>query len=350
MSETKLIRPSQVTMAGWMIMVGSVIVVVTVFDQVAALRSVRMREAIEAFLSEPPGSGLGLTVNGARTILKALALVAAGCATAAGILGWQILRRDKAARLALTLLAAPLFLTGIVAGGFFSALVAAAALMLWTQPARDWFDGVVRPREAAAPVAQPAQPAQPAPDAPNAPSAPSAAPVGPVGPPDAPAPFPNFGVPLPAMPPLVLPRPAAVTWAAALTWVFSGLSMLVLVGSAVLFAQDPHEVVAQAREQQGSLDVAGVSDSMLIAGVVFMLVLFGLWAVIAAVLGYLVWRGQEWARIVLIVSGFLTMAVAVLGVVAGGITLPLLVASGVVVRLLLTPAAAAWCRRRRVMN
>ena len=342
MSETKLIRPSQVTMAGWMIMVGSVIVVVTVFDQVAGLRSVAMREAIEKFLSEPPGNGLGLTVDGARTILKSLSLVAAGCATAAAILGWQILRRDKAARLALTLLAAPLFLTGIVAGGFFSALVAAAALMLWTQPARDWFDGVSRPREAT-PVAR-ATP--PVPTAPQAPAGPVAPPVGTAGP----APYSHFGVPLPAMPPLVLPRPAVVTWAAALTWVFTGLSVLVLVGSAVLFAQDPDPVITQVREQQASLGGATVSDSALVAMMVVVLSLFGLWAVIAAVLAYLVWRGHEWARIALIVNGFLTVAVALFGVVAGGITLPLLVASGVVVRLLLTPAAAAWCRRPRVMD
>jgi len=347
MSETKPIRPSQVTMAAWMIMVGSVIVVVTVFDQVAALRSVAMREAIEKFLSEPPGDGLGLTVDGTRTILKALSLVAAGCATAAGILGWQILRRDKTARLALTMLAVPLFLTGIVAGGFFSALVAAAALMLWTQPARDWFDGVVRPRESAAPVAQSAPPA------PTAPTAPQAPPVGPVAPPVgpvAPAPYPNFGVPLPPMPPLVLPRPAVVTGAAILTWVFCGLSLLAIVGTAVLFAQDPHQLLAKAREQQSSLDASGVTDSTLIAMLVVVFSIFALWAVIAAGLAYFVWRGQEWARIALIVSGFLTVAVALLGVLAGGLTLPLLVASGVVVRLLLTPGAAAWCRRPRVVN
>ena len=66
-------------------------------------------------------------------------MVAAGCATAAGILGYQVLRRSKSARLALTVLAAPLFLTGMVTGGFVSSLVAASAVMLWLQPARDWF-------------------------------------------------------------------------------------------------------------------------------------------------------------------------------------------------------------------
>ena len=42
------------------------------------------------------------------------------------------------------MLAVPLFVTGLVTGGFVSSVVAAAAVMLWFQPARDWFDGVVR--------------------------------------------------------------------------------------------------------------------------------------------------------------------------------------------------------------
>ena len=87
-------------------------------------------------------------------------MVAAGCATAAAILGYQVLRRSRSARLALTLLAVPLFVTGLVTGGFTSSVVAASAVMLWFQPARDWFNGVVRePRpEVANRVAPPAAP------------------------------------------------------------------------------------------------------------------------------------------------------------------------------------------------
>jgi len=357
MNDAKLIRPNQVTMAGWMVMVGSVIVVITVFDQLAGLRSVEMREGVQKFLSEPPGEGLGLSVDGTLSIIKAISLVAAGCATAAAILGWHILRRDKGARLALSLLAVPLFLTGIVAGGFFSALVAASALMLWTQPARDWFDGVTRSRQPAEATAPPTQapptraPSTHAPSTQAPPAGPPEAPAaGPAGPGAQPAPYQRFGVAPPAPPAVPLRRPDSVVWAAVLTWIFSGLTLIVLAASGFVFAQDPHGLLADARRQQPSFADAGVTDSALIAVVIVMMSIFAVWALVAALLAVFVWRGREWARLALAVSAMVAGVVAIIGVVAGGITLPLLVACGVTARLLLAPPAAAWCRRRRVVD
>ena len=366
MNDAKLIRPNQVTMAGWMVMVGSVIVVITVFDQLAGLRSVEMREGVQKFLSEPPGEGLGLSVDGTLSIIKAISLVAAGCATAAAILGWHILRRDKGARLALSLLAVPLFLTGIVAGGFFSALVAASALMLWTQPARDWFDGVSRSRQPAEATTPPthALPTQaPSTQVPSTQAPPTQAPpagppgglpespaVGPAGPGAQPAPYQHFGIAPPAAPAVPVRRPDSVVWAAVLTWIFSGLTLIVLAASGFVFAQDPHGLLADARRQQPSFADAGVTDAALIAVVIVMMAIFAVWALVAALLAVFVWRGREWARIALAVSAMVAGVVAVIGVVAGGITLPLLVACGVAARLLLAPPAAAWCRRRRVMD
>jgi hypothetical protein len=342
MSETKLIRPNQVTMAGWMIMVGSVIVVITVFDQVAGLRSVEVREGIQKFLAEPPGKGLGLSVDGTLRILKALSLVAAGCATAAAILGWQVLRRDRKARLALTILAVPLFVTGIVAGGFFSALVAASSMILWSQPARDWFDGVARQPREAAPAGTPVSP--PVSPSPDAPQAPTQAPVLP--------PYPQFGTPqapLPQAPPAPMRRPDPILWAAVLTWVFSTLTLAVLVVSCILIAGDSDSVIAEMRKQQAALDTT-FSDHLILTLLIAMLVFGAVWALAAAVLAAFVWLGHEWARIALLVSAFLAGGMSVFGIFAGGISLPLLVACGVVIRLLLDGRAAAWCRRPRVMN
>lgn len=338
MSETKLIRPNQVTMAGWMIMVGSVIVVITVFDQMAALRSIETREGIQKFLSEPPGEGLGLTVDSTLRIIKAVSLVAAGCATAAAILGWQVLRRDRGARLALTILAVPLFITGVAAGGFFSALIAASSLILWSQPARDWFDGRVRPSEppAGQPVARPA--------------AQSPAPPAPSPTPSAPAAYPNFGVPHPAARPAPMRRPEPVVWAAVLTWIFSGLTLVVLGVSGVLFATDSEAVITEARKRQSSVDTSTLSDQMIIAGVFMIIVVIALWAITAAVLAGLTWRGLEWARIALVVSAALAGALSLVGALANLAFLPLPIACGVVLRLLLNGRAAAWCRRPRVMD
>ena len=73
-------------------------------------------------------------------------MIAAGCATAAVILGYQVLRRSRTARIGLTVLAVPLLFSGMVTGGFLSSIVVACALLLWLQPARDWFAGRAAPR------------------------------------------------------------------------------------------------------------------------------------------------------------------------------------------------------------
>ena len=55
-------RPRQVTLSAWLIMVGSVLVVVMVFDRMAGLHSLETRESVQKFLSEPPGDDLGMGV------------------------------------------------------------------------------------------------------------------------------------------------------------------------------------------------------------------------------------------------------------------------------------------------
>ena len=47
-------------------------------------------------------------------------MVAAGCATAMVVLGYQTLQRSRGARLALTVLAVPLFISGLATGGYVS--------------------------------------------------------------------------------------------------------------------------------------------------------------------------------------------------------------------------------------
>ena len=148
MTETKLERPRQVTMAAWMIMGGSVLLVGAVFERVSTLHRLETQDAVRQFLAEPPANGFGLDLEGALTILRTMSMVTAGCAAAAAILGYHVLKRNRGARIGLTVLAVPLFIAGFVIGGFLSSLVAVSAVMLWLAPARDWFDGVApSPRE-----------------------------------------------------------------------------------------------------------------------------------------------------------------------------------------------------------
>ena len=99
-------RPRQVTLAAWLIMGGSVLVVLTVFERMAGLHSLETRQSVEKFLAEPPADGpRARGLRGARHPAR-LRMVAAGCATAAAILGYQVLQRSRSARVALTVLAA----------------------------------------------------------------------------------------------------------------------------------------------------------------------------------------------------------------------------------------------------
>lgn len=133
-------RPTPVTVAGWLVVGGSIGVVVGAFTQVAGLQSLATREAVERYLAEPPGNALDLGVHDVLDIIRVLATVAAVCAAATAVLGYQVLQRSRGARVAVTVLVVPMFLTGLVTGGIAPALVAAAVVMLWFQPARGWFD------------------------------------------------------------------------------------------------------------------------------------------------------------------------------------------------------------------
>lgn len=324
MSESDPGRPRQVTLAAWLIMVGSAIVVAMVFDQVAGLHSLETRESVDKFLSEPPGSDLGVTADNVLTLLRTFAMVAAGCATAAAILGYQVLRRSRGARLALTVLAVPLFLTGMVTGGFVSSVVAASAAMLWLQPARDWFDGISRPTAAArvAPVGDPV-------------GDPGQAPGGTAS--VRPAQH-ATGAP---------PRPAAVRWACVLTWVFSGLAVVGLGAVAVALALEPDVLLEQAREQNPDLAAQGVSDAMLLGVTYAILAGLVLWCLAAIAVAVLVYRRVEWARILLIISASAAAALSLASSVLGAVLLVFpLMAAAVTVALLVRSDVRPWFARR----
>jgi hypothetical protein len=328
-SEPTPTRPRQVTLAAWLIMIGSVVVVATVFDSLAGLHTLETRQSVERFLSEPPGEDLGFDVQGVIALLRTLSMVAAGCATAAAILGYQVLRRSRSARLALSVLAVPLFLTGMVTGGFVSSVVAASALMLWLQPARDWFNGVSAPSRSAVAAAG----STTAPAAGRQPAPPVAA-----GPPPA-------GWPAPYSP-ASSGRPGVVVWACVLTWIFSGITALAMAASAVAIAVRPGAMFDEVHRQNPELARQGVTDHLLATATYVMAGFVILWCLSAAVLAVLVWRRVAWARIVLLVCSSCCAALSLLGTVIGAFLLVVpLVASVVVVALLLRTDARPWFDR-----
>ena len=134
-------RPRQLTLAAGFVIGGSVFLMLTVFDSLTTLNSVDMRDEITRMLDSPTGEGLGITMSQALASMRVGLMVAGACAAAAAVLGIYVLKPNRGARLALSILAVPILLTAPLTGGITGALVVVAILMLWTGPARDWFAG-----------------------------------------------------------------------------------------------------------------------------------------------------------------------------------------------------------------
>jgi hypothetical protein len=346
-------RPRQVTLAAWLIMLGSAFVVLTVFERVSGLQSLETQQAVEKFLAEPPGDGLGLGVQGVIGILRILAMVAGGCAAAAGVLGFHVLQRNRGARIGLSVLALPLFVSGMAAGGFMSSVVAAAAVMLWFQPARDWFDGVTRePR--AEPRTEPdhahsGSAAYPAPRERVDASVPSAPPA-----------YPGFGTPpaperaaapdraaAPGWPsaPAAGARPNPVLAACVLTWVTSSLAVLMMVISLAILVSDPGRVYDELVRQNPELAGQGVSRDVLVQATYVLGAVVVAWSLVAIALAALVFRRVAWARPLLMASAGMAGLLCLLAVVIGQVLVLLPLAACVTaLALLARPEVRAWFR------
>jgi hypothetical protein len=330
-SETKPARPPQVTLAGWLVVGGSVIVVLMAFSQVGDLRSLQTRESIEEYLSRPPGDALGLSVSTVQTLLRVALMVGAATATATAILGWHALQRNRAARVALTVLAVPLFLSGMAGGGFASAVVSAAIVMLWFQPARDWFDGRSRP---VAPALRETPSRDPLLDLPP-----------PSSPPLHPTPYAGGQVGRATARATAQARPPAVTWACILTWLFSFPAALLFAATVVVIAADPDQLVQEMQRQNPELadqltESATRTAVYVIAGGVVA------WSLAAAVVAVLVWRRVPWAAVALMASAGAASLFCLVCVLASIVLVIPMAACAAALALLLRPESRAWFSRR----
>ena len=321
-------------MAGWMVVVGSVLVVLLAFSQVSDLRSLQSQESIEDYLSTSPGDSLGIGVQGVQTLLRITAMVAAACAAAAAILGWQVLQRSKGARIALSVLAVPLLLSGLVSGGFVSAVVVAAIVMLWFQPSRDWFDGRTpppRPEPLAAPRATPVG-RDPLLDLPP-----------PTAPPLHPTPYAS-GPSASASVTRVESgeRPAAVRWACVLTWAFAGLTFSVLALTVIVALTQPDTLLEEVRRQNADLAAQGISEDELTTTLYAVATVMMVWAAAALALSVLAWRRVRWAWLALIVSAACASVLCLVMLVGSVLMVVPMAVCAAAVSLLLRPESRRW--------
>lgn len=378
-ADKRLARPRQVTTAGAMGVVGSALVILSLFDALQRLRSVEMREAVDKFLAEPPGDGLGVSTGWVLDALHGLVLFNGAMAAVAAVLAVYVFQRNKAARIGFSVAAALLLMTSPFSGGAMAMIVAFAATMLWSRPARDWFAGrepapalaagprperpdpwalpgsASAPKEPRRPVTQDGSAPQDRPD-------PQAEPPG-VGYPHerpAPAAYPYGSRPDPGWAPPAFDqqpgtpswaagtrqdpdrRPATVTIAAALTWLFAGLTTLVflLVVAMLMFGQDALVEALRADARFDELNVS-VDDLLAVVWVASAIALF--WSVSALALAVLAFRRVGWARILLAASAAMAALLCLFGLPSG--LLVILPAVATVV-LLFTGGANAWFARR----
>lgn len=327
MSEATPERPRQATLAGWLIVGGSVLVILLAFQRMAGLTSLESQRAIEDFLAEPPGDGLGLSVDDLLSLIRVLSLVSGACAAATAILGVYVMQRAKSARLALSIIAPFLLASGMVTAGFSASLVVAATVMLWFQPTRDWFDGIERRPE-------PAVPAPP----------PSGQPLPMTGFGTAPA---STRTATPTTAPTRRPerRPSQLVWACVLTWTFCGIGIVGMGLSALVMFVAPDLVFDELARQNPELADQGMTDSAIQTATYVSTGLLIPWCVASIVFAALAFRGAAWARTGLVVSVATATALCLIATIANVLALLPLIACVVTLSLLVRPEVRAWFAR-----
>ncbi len=369
-SEQSTRRPPQVTFAAGLVIVASVFVVLQNFSSASNLRSLENRDRLEAVLAEPPFAGSGATLEQGYDALFATLMVGALCAAAMAVLGGYAMRGSKSARLGLSILAVPLFVTGPLTGVFATTMAAVSAVMLWMSPGREWFrDGkwtppvpLTRdPKDSADPSVRP-----PGPSAPRTAEKDASAPrphVG-EGPGAAGQPGPyghTFGQPYePHVPgaakgatpgnkpgstplPLRSSRPAAVV-AAGLITIFTSAAIAFFMGATmVVVATDFDWVLSEMTSANPELmEQPGVTEDLLRNSVFLMGAGIIAWCAGAVVLGILVLLGRDWARVLLLVSAAVTAMSCLLMAIAGPFTLLPGLAAVFVLFLLRRPDVRNW--------
>ena len=139
-------------------------------------------------------------------------------------------------------------------------------------------------------------------------------------------------------------RPGTVTAAAIITIICAGISFLLMALAALMLAVAKDEAREQI-EKEPAFEDAGISaDTLIDAGVAIFGVL-ALWCLIATILGFMVLRRSNGARIALVVSAAVSALVSLLGI-TGGVTAITLIASIAVIVLLFTGGASEWFKGR----
>jgi hypothetical protein len=363
-------RPSQASAACLIVMLGSVFVILLMWDRVAHLHEVATRQALQAFLDRSKLASDGLDVGALVTIVKVVSMICAACAVAMVVQAWQVTKRNRNARVAVTVLAVPMFVTGLVGDGFVGSAAAtfwcsgvgAAVVTLWLGPNRIWFGDPASASASARTSSQPTQApprgavshqgagARPGPPPPASfpfstppPGAQTSRPVVPPGPGPAWAPpsVSAYDVGRPSV-----ARPRALLWACLLTWVCTGIAATGLALSLAVMSADSESVMHDVYRSNPKLADQGVSQHALLAMLIAISAVVLAAAVAAAVFAVLLFRRHQWAWYALVVSASGAALLFLIGSFGSPVAIVLLGACVATIACLVRPEVRAWLLRR----
>lgn len=388
-------RPRQITMAAVLAIVGSSVLVVSLFDTLGRLRTPETREAVDKLLTDGPASELGVSTAQVVDVMRGLAFFSGALAAVALVFAVFVLQRHHAARIGLTVAAALLVLTVPVAG-MMPLFVVVAAILVWSRPARDWYagrepapsvagGGTVASEQGPPPSLYPfgGGPSGPPPELPQVPE-PTSQPTTQPGSPASQVPYPvaypapsyppsHPGQPYPGQPypgqaypgqPYPGPtypgpdypgyasgsgrdpdkRPTTVTVAAVLTWLGAGATTVVMLLFVAVLAAGGDAFVEEFDKAAEGTEVNLTADEVMAVGW-GIAVFFLLWSLISVVLAVFAFRRSNGARWALVVSAAMTALFSLVAILSMISAVTLLMAGATVI-LLFTGGANEWYSRR----
>ncbi|HEX6246779.1 MAG TPA: hypothetical protein VFZ64_02810 [Nocardioidaceae bacterium] len=138
-------------------------------------------------------------------------------------------------------------------------------------------------------------------------------------------------------------RPATVTAAAWITWVFSALALLGFVGMGLAMSVARSQFLDEVM-QDPNFENLDLTRDQVLAGMWVVVVALVVWAVSAMVFAWFAFRRANWARIMLVVSASVSLVFSLLAFPVG---LLHVVATGTVIALLFLGGANEWYTRKQ---
>jgi hypothetical protein len=301
-------------MAVPMAVVGSVLLIAVLYNTLATLETDDLRRRIAGYLAKPPGDGLRMSVDQVITAMRVLVYLNGVLAAVVAVCAVYVFQRHRGARIGQSVAAIVLVFTGLLSGTIVPLVIGLSTAMLWTRPVRDWF-GSRTPRPTA--VVTPAYPALP------------------------PAASMPQRVPAPPMPHPVH-RPGSLIAAAAITFVFSAVTLLGYLAIVGVMLVD-RQALVEAFQRQSVYVRLDMTANELIGFLWIACVVMSMWCLASIAMAALMLRRHTWARVALAVSAGLALPLSLIALPFGWLNAAAEVATIV---LLFSGGANDWFARR----